>query len=254
MLNTPKRWAFFLPNTFTALNMACGFYSVILSWRGDFYNASMILLLGAIFDSVDGRVARITGTQSAFGEQFDSLSDVVSFGVAPAFLIYNKFFTGLGRIGLVTAFIFLLCGALRLARFNANIDKVSSAFFQGLPIPSGALAIIGITLFSLEFPMVNNYLPVVILYTLFFSFLMISNIPFNSFKKSEWVKSHKKRVLFTIFITIALTFTYEHVMIGGIIVTYVVASLIYFFKNKGALEDMFQWKGEEDSGDSQDEI
>lgn len=247
MLNTPKRWAFFLPNTFTALNMACGFYSVILSWRGDFYPAAMILLLGAIFDSVDGRVARMTGTQSPFGEQFDSMSDVVSFGVAPAFLVYNRFFADLGRLGLVVSFIFMLCGALRLARFNANINQVSSAFFQGLPIPSAALALIGATLFSLEFPVVVDYKPILIFYVLFFSFLMISNIPFNSFKKSEWVKNHKKRVLFIIFLVIALTFTYEHIMIGGVIVVYVIGSLLYFFKNKGALEDMFQWKGEEDA-------
>jgi CDP-diacylglycerol--serine O-phosphatidyltransferase len=242
MLNTPRRLAFFLPNTFTAMNMACGFFSIILGWKGQYYQASMILVLGAIFDSVDGRVARMTGTQSAFGEQFDSISDVVTFGVAPAFLVYNKFFTGMGRIGLITSFIFLLCGALRLARFNANIDKVSSDFFQGLPIPSGALALIGLTLFSLEFPIVNEYRPVLIGYVLFYSFLMISNIPFNSFKKSEWVSRHKKRVLFIIFLTLALTFLYEEVMIGGVILVYVVGSLLYFFKNKGALEDMFNWK------------
>lgn len=246
MLNTPHRLAFFLPNTFTALNMACGFFSIILGWKGQFYQASMILVLGAIFDSVDGRVARMTGTQSAFGEQFDSISDVVTFGVAPAFLVYNKFFVNLGRIGLITSFIFLLCGALRLARFNANIDKVSSEFFQGLPIPSGALAILGLVLFSLEFPQINDYTPLLIGYVLFYAFLMISNIPFNSFKKSEWVKNHKKRVLFIIFSILILTFLYEEVMIGGVILVYVLGSLIYFFKNKGALEDMFHWKSEED--------
>ncbi len=244
MLNNPKRLAFFLPNTFTALNMACGFFSIILGYKGQFYQASMILGLGAIFDSVDGRVARMTGTQSVFGEQFDSISDVVSFGVAPAFLVYNKFFVELGRIGLVTSFIFLLCGALRLARFNANIDKVSSDFFQGLPIPSGALAMIGLTLFSLEFPVIMDYKPLLVLYVLFYSFLMISNIPFNSFKNSEWVKKHKKRVLFIIFSVMILTFIYEEVMIAGVVLTYVLGSLIYFFMNKGALEEMFHWKSE----------
>lgn len=244
MLNNPKRLAFFLPNTFTALNMACGFFSIILGYQGQFYQAAMILGLGAIFDSVDGRVARMTGTQSVFGEQFDSISDVVSFGVAPAFLVYNKFFINLGRIGLVTSFIFLLCGALRLARFNANIDKVSSNFFQGLPIPSGALAMIGLTLFSLEFPVINDLKPLLVAYVLFYSFLMISNIPFNSFKNSEWVKSHKKRVLFIIFSVMILTFLYEEVMIGGVILFYVLGSLIYFFMNKGALEEMFHWKSE----------
>jgi CDP-diacylglycerol--serine O-phosphatidyltransferase len=255
MLNTPRRLAFFLPNTFTALNMACGFFSVILGWKGEFYPASMLLVLGAIFDSVDGRVARMTHTQSAFGEQFDSISDVVTFGVAPAFLVYNKFFFDLGRIGLITSFVFLLCGALRLARFNANIDKVSSDFFQGLPIPSGALAIVGLVLFSLEYPQINELSPLLIVYVLGFAFLMISNIPFNSFKKSEWVRRHKKRVLFTIFLLMILTFVKEQIMIGLIINTYVLASLIYFLRNKGALKDMFHWKSEDDeeTGETQNE-
>lgn len=254
MLNSPRRLAFFLPNTFTALNMACGFYSIILGWRGEFYPAAMLLLLGAIFDSVDGRVARMTHTQSSFGEQFDSISDVITFGAAPAFLVYNKFFFDLGRIGLVTSFLFLLCGALRLARFNANIDKVSSDFFQGLPIPSGALALAGLVLFSLEFEQINMFSPFLIIYVLFFSFLMISNIPFNSFKKSEWVRLHKKRVLFIIFLLMILTFLKEQIMIGVIINVYVFASLLYFVKNKGALEDMFQWKSEYDeSGEGHDD-
>lgn len=246
MLNTPRRLAFFLPNTFTALNMGCGFFSIILGWKGEFYLASMLLVLGAIFDSVDGRVARITHTQSAFGEQFDSISDVVTFGVAPSFLVYNKFFINMGRIGLVSSFVFLLCGALRLARFNANIEKVSSDFFQGLPIPSGALALVGLVLFSLEYPQINIYVPAFIVYVLFIAFLMISNIPFNSFKKSQWVKSHKKRVLFIIFLLFILTLLREQIMIGLIVLTYVFASLVYFLRNKGALENMFQWHGEED--------
>ena len=226
--------------------MACGFYSILLAFKHDFYPAAMILVLGAIFDSVDGRVARMTGTQSSFGEQFDSISDVVTFGVAPAILAYNKFFSDLGRIGLITSFIFLLCGALRLARFNANIDKVNSDFFQGLPIPSAALAIVGLVLFTDKFPDLETFSIVYIAYVLFFSYLMISNIPFNSFKKSEWVKSHKKRVLLMIFITIALTFTYEYVMISLILITYVIGSLIYFYKHKSELENLFQWSSEYD--------
>ena len=108
--------------------------------------------MGALFDSVDGRVARLTGTQSSFGEQFDSLSDLISFGMAPAMIYYFKFLAGSGRPGMVVAFIFLLCGALRLARFNANIDKVSSDYFQGLPIPGAATAVIGFILLSVAFP------------------------------------------------------------------------------------------------------
>lgn len=250
-MTNPRRIAFFLPNTFTALNIACGFFSIILGWKGQFYQASMILVLGAIFDSVDGRVARMTGTQSAFGEQFDSISDVVTFGVAPAFLAYNKFFTDLGRIGLITAFIYLLCGALRLARFNANIDRVSSDFFQGLPIPSGALAVLGLTLFSIEFPAIENFKPLIVLYVLGVAFLMISNIPFNSFKNSPWVKAHKKRVLFIIFSIIALTFIYEEVMIVTVMMIYILSSLLYYLKNRDRLKDMFTWKSELDEDQSE---
>lgn len=245
-MTNPRRIAFFLPNTFTALNMACGFFSIILGWKGEFYQASMILVLGAIFDSVDGRVARMTGTQSAFGEQFDSISDVVTFGVAPAFLAYNKFFMDMGRLGLITSFIFLLCGALRLARFNANIDRVSSDFFQGLPIPSGALAVIGLTLFSAPFPEIMDFKPVIVAYVLLIAFLMISNIPFNSFKNSPWVKAHKKRVLFIIFSILALTALYEEVMILGVMLLYILSSLIYYLKNRDRLKDMFHWKSELD--------
>ena len=253
MLNTPRRLAFFLPNSFTALNLACGFYSILLGWRGEFYIASMLLILGAIFDSVDGRVARLTGTQSSFGEQFDSISDVITFGAAPAFLVYQKFFTTLGRLGLVVSFVFLLCGALRLARFNANIDKVSSDFFQGLPIPSGALALVGLVLASLDYNFINLYYWLPVFYVLFFSFLMISSIPFNSFKKSDWVKRHKKRVLFNMFCLMILTLLEERIMIGLIINIYVLSSLIYFFIHHGELKNMFDWKSEydEETGEHQ---
>ena len=144
--------AFFLPNSFTALNIGCGFMAIMFSIQGDFYKSCMLIILGAIFDSVDGRVARMTGTQSAFGEQFDSLSDLISFGIAPSIIFYNKFLLDSGRLGMVVSFLFLLCGALRLARFNANIDKVKSDYFQGLPIPGAAAAIIGFVLVSSEFP------------------------------------------------------------------------------------------------------
>ena len=130
-----KKLAFFLPNCFTAMNMACGFWSIIWSTAGRFYEACLILVLGAVFDSVDGRVARKMGTQSSFGEQFDSLSDLITFGIAPSILFYGFYLKSFERLGVVIALLYLLCGALRLARFNANIEKVSSDYFQGLPIP-----------------------------------------------------------------------------------------------------------------------
>lgn len=247
IIQGPKKVAFFLPNTFTALNMACGFVSIILSIRGNFYFASMILLLGAIFDSVDGRVARLTGTQSAFGEQFDSLSDVISFGMAPAFLVYTKFFEGLGRLGVVVAFIYLLCGALRLARFNANIDKVASDYFQGMPIPGAALAVIGFVLFTTEYQVAFDMTYVAAGYLFFFSFLMISNIPFASFKNSPFVKRNKRKVLALIFLTFALILINEHVMILGTMLVYVVSCLVYAFINRKEMSHIFDWNEEDES-------
>lgn len=243
-MNQSRRLAFFLPNMFTALNMACGFLAVLLCIRGEFYTACLALILGGIFDSVDGRVARLTGTQSQFGEQFDSLSDIISFGFAPAILVYTKYFSELGRLGMAVSFIYLLCGALRLARFNANIEKVSSSYFQGLPIPGAALAIIGLVLLTEEYPVLNHGTYFWIVYVLIYAFLMISNIPFNSFKSSAWVKRHKKLSFFMILIVSIMTFTYEKYMIILGISLYVIGSLTYFFTHKGALQDVVQWKNE----------
>lgn len=237
-----KRLAFFLPNMFTALNMASGFASVTFAMNGRFYAACIVLILGAVFDSVDGRVARMTGTQSPFGEQFDSLSDAISFGFAPSMLVYLRFFEELGRLGLAVSFMFLLCGSLRLARFNANIDKVNSDYFQGLPSPAAAMALVGLVLFSLEFPVLLDWVAVPFIYVLFYAFLMISTLPFNSFKNSSWVKQHKRFTLFFMMVTLVLTLTYEQYMIAGGISFYVLGSLIYFFTHKGALEDVLQWK------------
>ncbi len=186
----------------------------------------------------------MTGTQSAFGEQFDSLSDAVSFGFAPAVLMYQKFLIPYGRAGVVISFIFLLCGALRLARFNANIDRVTSYYFQGLPIPGGALAVVGYVLLSLEFNWMNQLTALAAAYSLFFALLMISNVPFFSFKNATWAKEHKKAVLFLIFVVLALTFVYEQLMVPFIMWTYVAGCLLYFFTHKGELKNVFEWNNE----------
>jgi CDP-diacylglycerol--serine O-phosphatidyltransferase len=164
-MQNSKKLSFFLPNIFTALNMACGFASITLSIEGRFESACILLILGAIFDSVDGRIARITGTSSHFGEQFDSMSDLISFGAAPSFLLYQKYLHQYERLGAVIAFLYILCGALRLARFNANIEKIRSDFFQGLPIPGAAMALIGFILFSEAMPQFDYYMAVAPFYT-----------------------------------------------------------------------------------------
>lgn len=234
--------AFFLPNTFTALNMGCGFMGILYALQGQFYKACMFIVVGALFDSVDGRVARLTGTQSQFGEQFDSLSDLISFGMAPAMIFYFKFLAGASRPGMVVAFIFLLCGALRLARFNANIGKVSSDYFQGLPIPGAATAVIGYILISIEFPSFGLTEKLAIPYLLFYAALMISNIPFPSFKSSDFVKKNKRKMLFIIFLAIISVFMWEEVMIFIIISLYTILSIIYRLTHKDKMKDIFNWE------------
>jgi len=233
--------AFFLPNTFTALNMGCGFMGILYGLQGHFYQACIFIIVGALFDSVDGRVARLTGTQSSFGEQFDSLSDLISFGMAPALIFYSKFLTGMSRVGMVVAFIYLLCGALRLARFNANIDKVASDYFQGLPIPGAASAIIGFILISQELPYPDVFEMLAIPYLLFYAVLMISNIPFSSFKNTTWIKNNKRKVLFLIFLLIAGTFIYEEVMIFSVITFYTLGCIVYRITHKDKLSGIFDW-------------
>jgi CDP-diacylglycerol--serine O-phosphatidyltransferase len=244
-----KKLAFFLPNIFTAMNIGCGFVAILLSVNGDFYKACMFIFLGAIFDSVDGRVARLTGTSSAFGEQFDSMSDLISFGLAPAIMFYYRFLIDSGRLGMVIAFLYLLCGALRLARFNANISKVESNYFQGLPIPGAAIAVLSFILVSLEYPgiFVNKY--IAIPYIVFYALLMISNVPFPSFKGSPWVRNNRKKVLFIIFMAASSMFVYEEIMIPIIISLYILGSILYVIMHREQFAGIFDWSEEDEIQD-----
>jgi len=226
---------------FTALNMACGFASVLLAVKGKIFEAAVVLILGAIFDSVDGRVARMTGTSSSFGEQFDSLSDLISFGMAPAILIHQKYLYSFGRLGAVASFIFLLCAALRLARFNANIEKVDPSYFQGLPSPGAALAIIGAVIFSCEFNSVDSISFVFLPYTIFYGVLMITNLPFYSFKDSEFVRRYKKLSLFVAFMIFALVVSFYQVMLPLGMAIYIFLCIAYYIKNRKKFIDVFDW-------------
>lgn len=238
-------FSFFVPNLFTVLNLACGFLSIIMTWKQHYYFAGMLLILGSIFDSVDGRMARLLGAQSSFGEQLDSLSDLVSFGMAPACLVYHAFFQDFGRTGIIISFLFLLCGALRLARFNANLDRVDYRFFQGLPIPMGALSVIGLVFWQGQFSCFKSMAIFAGGYVVSTSFLMISNIPFPSFKDSPWLRNHRKQVWFLSILVLATLAIWEELMIGVFTNCYIWGSLIYFFGiKKGRFVDIFRWKNE----------
>lgn len=244
METPPHKITFFIPNLFTSLNMFCGFLSIIYSSNNEIYNACILILFGSCFDLVDGRIARLTNTQSSFGEQFDSMSDLITFGLAPAILAYDHFLYNFGKVGIACAFVFCLSGALRLTRFNVNYKKVKGNFFQGLPIPCAALALAGYVLWTKEFHIFLGYEAVIIPYIFLLSFLMISNIPFNSFKDSPFIKKYRKFILFILFISLLLLFSYEELFLGIFVNSYILLSLLSFLIKKKNKDFILDWEEE----------
>lgn len=191
----PRRGIYILPNIFTSMNIFCGFYAIIASINGKFVTAAISIMIAVIFDSLDGKIARATNTTSKFGVEYDSLADLISFGLAPGLMVYLWALKPLGRIGWLAAFLFLICGALRLARFNTNSEIVDSNYFIGLPIPGGAGMLAVMVLFFHRLEMGDNVNPVLIFIIMnALSFLMVSAIKYNSFKKPELFKKMKFNV------------------------------------------------------------
>ncbi len=180
-----RRSIYLLPNAFTTANLFAGFYAVVQAMNGQFEVAAMAVFAAMVFDGMDGRVARLTNTQSAFGEQYDSLSDMTSFGIAPALVMYVWSLQGLGRWGWLAAFIYVVGAALRLARFNANIGVVDKRFFQGLPSPAAAALVAGFVWLAVDnkFRLQDGTIAwVAFVLTVYAGLAMVSNAPFYSGK------------------------------------------------------------------------
>lgn len=191
-----RRGIFILPNIFTSLNLFCGFLSIIASIDGKFITAAVVIIIAGVFDWLDGKIARATNTTSKFGVEYDSLADLISFGLAPGLMMYLWALKPLGRIGWLAAFLFMACGTLRLARFNTQVGTISTDHFVGLPIPAGAGMNAVTVLLCLKLGIGNNVNPIVILIMLYvLSFLMVSTIKYNSFKKPELFKKMNFNVL-----------------------------------------------------------
>ena len=181
-----RRGIYILPNIFTSLNLFCGFYAVISAIEAKFLTSAISIIIAVIFDALDGKIARATHTTSKFGVEYDSLADLISFGLAPGVLIYLWALQPLGRIGWLAAFLFMACGALRLARFNTQVGTISGNYFVGLPIPAGAGMLATTILFFNKLSISGNSFSVFILVLIYvLSFLMVSSIKYNSFKKPE---------------------------------------------------------------------
>jgi CDP-diacylglycerol--serine O-phosphatidyltransferase len=179
---------YILPNLFTTGNLFFGFWSMICSLQGDFVKASYMIVGAAIFDTLDGRVARLTNATSKFGVEYDSLSDLVSFGVAPALLLYLWALQPFERVGWLAAFVFMACGALRLARFNVQAASIEKKYFQGLPIPMAAgIVATSVSAFAhLGLQPQKNYF--ILAMTIGLGFVMVSNFRYRSFKEVDFKK------------------------------------------------------------------
>ncbi len=196
MVRKRRKGIYILPNLFTLAALFGGFYAVVMAMNGRFDLAAVGIFSAMVLDSLDGRVARMTNTQSAFGEQMDSLSDMVSFGAAPALISYIWALKGLGRWGWIAAFVYCACAALRLARFNVNTGVVDRRYFQGLPSPAAAALIAGFiwlmtelgvkgtdVLWGMSVPWITFGL------ALYAGLTMVTNVPFYSFKDISMKRS-----------------------------------------------------------------
>jgi len=218
-----KRAVPFLPNFITTMSLFCGFYSIMFSLKGNYYMAAVLILIAGFIDGLDGRVARATNSTSEFGKQYDSLSDAIAFGVSPAIMAYLWKLSLYGRFGFIACFLFVACGALRLARFN--IDTTQYTSFKGLPIPAAAATVAGIVLFSHEIGAVPSWTILVGIYIL--SFMMVSNIRFPSFKHIGYIKAHPFQLLVAGLLVLVVVALNPEVMIFVVSMTYLVGGIIY---------------------------
>lgn len=201
------RGVYLLPNLFTTANLFAGFYAIMCAINGNFTVAAATIFVAMVLDGLDGRVARMTNTQSAFGAEYDSLSDMVAFGLAPAIIAYQWALSGLGNVGLTIAFIYVACAALRLARFNTQIGVVDKRWFIGLASPAAAGVVAGVVwaLSDNGVGVVDLSIPVIILFAVLVALagmLMVSNIKYYSFKDLDI----KGRVPFVAILVVVLAF------------------------------------------------
>jgi len=201
----PRKGIYVLPNLFTLAALFGGFYAIVMAMNGNFELASIGVFCAMVLDSLDGRVARMTNTQSAFGEQMDSLADMVSFGAAPALISYEWALKGIGRWGWMAAFVYCACAALRLARFNVNTSVVDKRYFQGLPSPAAAALVMGFIWLMNELGYSGaDVVWLCFVLCMYAGLTMVTNVPFYSFKDVQMRRSVPFAVIVLLALVIAI--------------------------------------------------
>ncbi len=203
MRTKPANIAYILPNLFTSASIFSGIFSIISATKGEFNQAAWLIMLALIFDGLDGRVARLTNTCSKFGVEFDSLADMVAFGVAPALLMYLFIGNEFGRFGIVVSALFVIFGAIRLARFNVMTAQSEPSVFIGVPIPTAAVFISLFVLLFEKYGIKSDFGVIILILSLLVSLLMVSNIRYPSFKKLDYSPKHVMK-LFVVILVVAL--------------------------------------------------
>jgi len=202
-LKPRSRGIYLLPNLFTTAALFAGFYAITASMAGRFELAAISIFIAMVLDGLDGRVARMTNTQSEFGAQYDSLADMLSFGVAPALVMYTWALIPLGKLGWLAAFIHAAGGALRLARFNTQIESADKRYFQGLPSPAAAAILAGFVWVAVDLEMTTSQLSwFALVLTISTGLLMVSNFRYSSFKEINF----RGKVPFIVAIAVMLGF------------------------------------------------
>jgi CDP-diacylglycerol---serine O-phosphatidyltransferase len=230
-----RKGIYILPNLFTSASLFSGFYAIISSIQGRYDAAAIAIIISAVFDCLDGRIARFTQTTSHFGTEFDSLSDLVAFGVAPAVLAYLWALEPFGRLGWLAACMYVICGALRLARFNVEKSSSDSSFFKGLPIPAAAICISSMILFADDINTFSEKRHIIIILMIYFlTFLMVSSLRYYSFKEFN-IRNQKPFNVLVAIILICIVIAYKpNVLLFLIFIPYVfsgpVVSLYYWYK------------------------
>ena len=245
----PLRKGFYiLPNLMTTASLFCGFYGLVSAIHQDFERAAVAVLASFFFDGLDGRIARATRTTSQFGVEYDSLADLVAFGVAPAVLAFTWTLGQAGRLGWLAAFLFVACGALRLARFNTISQKGGLGYFKGLPIPAAAGFVATLVLFSRELDLDGKIpagLVLVALYVL--SFLMVSGIRYQSFKDMEVVRQRPFQSLVLCVLLLVVVLANPPVTLFLLSLTYVLSGPAWVVKRLLIPEKAIATKSQEEN-------
>ena len=219
---------YILPNLFTAASIFVAIISIISAAKGDFEKAAWLIVLSLVLDGLDGKIARLTKGESKFGVEFDSLADIVAFGVAPALLFYFEIGIKYGKIGILVAALYVVLGAVRLARFNITTHAIDSSMFIGLPIPSAALSVVALSLLDFKY----NYLiiePISLISILIVSVLMVSNIRYFSLKKVSLKQSLSFKAFIFLILIASVIYLYPIEMINIIFFSYIASGPIRAF-------------------------